>query len=354
MDALNTYSVKQLKNIVATHNASEKTNVIKGYGKMKKPELVKAIAEKIKQEHLMKILDALQLTSIVVGETMKIKVKRQPNKMETKLVEEMLMMMEEGGSKVAEKIRKSGKVDEMTAKQEEAIVEDFMKMMESQGSKMTEKVKKTKATKRQDTKEFRKKMREELGLDKSETETKGKAKSPPKTTTKPKQKKEQEKTEKEQEKDDKLDNAVSLFIDYMDEEHRSESAFFTVRWRGIFSHGETSGKGKKWIEWLEDGIESQYDMSSYMDDYGYSGLSINSNSPLTSRQKLEDLFRKRIKEAMVRNGFPYRTDYEDLQSNVDNVMDDFYNGSYDDIVKEIEMDTYSDYVSFEGGNEDED
>jgi hypothetical protein len=142
MDALKSYSVKQLKNIVATHNASEKANVIKGYGAMKKPELVKAISDQIKQEHLMKILDALQLTSIAVGETMKIKVKRQPNKMETKLVEEMLMMMEEGGSKVAEKIRKSGMVDEMTAKQEEKIVEDFMKMMESQGSKMTEKVKK--------------------------------------------------------------------------------------------------------------------------------------------------------------------------------------------------------------------
>jgi len=143
MEALKSYSVKQLKNIVATHNASEKTNVIKGYGAMKKPELVKAISDQIKQEHLMKILDALQLTSIVVGETMKIKVKRQPNKMETKLVEEMLMMMEEGGSKVAEKIRKSGMVDEMTAKQEEKIVEDFMKMIESQGSKMTEKVKKS-------------------------------------------------------------------------------------------------------------------------------------------------------------------------------------------------------------------
>jgi hypothetical protein len=143
MDALKSYSVKQLKNIVATHNASEKANVIKGYGAMKKPELMKAIAEQIKQEHLMKILDALQLTSMAVGETMKIKVKKQPSKMDTTLVEEMLMMMEEGGSKVAEKIRKSGMVDEMTAKQEEKIVEDFMKMMESQGGMMTEKGKKS-------------------------------------------------------------------------------------------------------------------------------------------------------------------------------------------------------------------
>lgn len=76
-------------------------------------------------------------------ETIKIKVKRPPNNMETKLVEEMLMMMEEGGSKVAEKIRKSGMIDEMTAKQEEAIVEDFMKMIESQGGMMTEKGKKS-------------------------------------------------------------------------------------------------------------------------------------------------------------------------------------------------------------------
>jgi hypothetical protein len=110
---------------------------------MKKPELVKAISKQIKQEHLMKILDALKLSTIVSGETIKIKVKKQPNKMETKLVEEMLMMMEEGGSKVAKKIRESGMVDEMTAKQEEKMVEDFMKMMESQGSKMTEKVKKS-------------------------------------------------------------------------------------------------------------------------------------------------------------------------------------------------------------------
>ncbi len=239
-------------------------------------------------------------------------------------------------------------VDEMTAKQEEAIVEDFMKMIESQGSKMTEKVNKTKATKRQDTKEFRKKMREALGLEQE------KKSPPPKSNIITKQKKEQKKTEKEQEKDDKLDNAVSLFIDYMDEEHENDSAFFTIRWKGIFNHRSTSGNGKKWIEWLEDGIVSDYNMSSYMDDDGYSGLSINSKSPLTSRQKLEDLFRKTIKESMVRNGFPYRTDYEDLQSNVDNVMDDFYNGSYEDIVKEIEMDTYSDYVSFEGGNQDED
>ncbi len=143
MEALNTYSVKQLKNIVVTHNASEKANIIKSYGKMKKPELVKAISKQIKQEHLMKILDALKLSTIVSGETIKIKVKKQPNKMETKLVEEMLMMMEEGGSKVAKKIRESGMVDEMTAKQEEKMVEDFMKMMESQGSKMTEKVKKS-------------------------------------------------------------------------------------------------------------------------------------------------------------------------------------------------------------------
>jgi len=143
MDALNTYSVKQLKNIVSTHNASEKVNMIKAYGKMKKPELINAINKQIKQEHLMKILEALKISTIVSGETMKIKVKRQPNKMETKMVEEMLMMMEEGGSKVAEKIRKSGKVDEMTSKQEQQIVDDFMKMMESQGSKMTEKVKKS-------------------------------------------------------------------------------------------------------------------------------------------------------------------------------------------------------------------
>ena len=77
----------------------------------------------------------------------------------------------------------------------------------------------------------------------------------------------------------------------MDEEHESESAFFNVRWRGIFSHGETSGKGKKWIEWLEDGIQSNYVMSEYMYEEGYSGLSINSKSPLSSRQKLEDLFK---------------------------------------------------------------
>jgi hypothetical protein len=35
-------------------------------------------------------------------------------------------------------------------------------------------------------------------------------------------------------------------------------------------------------------------------------------------------------------------------------MDDFYESNYEDIVKEIEMDTYSDYVEFEGGNQDED
>jgi hypothetical protein len=374
MEALNTYSVKQLKNIVVTHNASEKANIIKAYGKMKKPELVKAINKQIKQEHLMKILDALKIKRPASPpasppsspppaspETIKIKVKKQPNKMETKLVEEMLMMMEEGGSKIAEKIRKSGMIDEMTAKQEEAIVEDFMKMIESQGKESTINVLYTKGTKKQDTKEFRKKMREELGLDKSETETKAKAKSPPKTTTKPKQKKEQkktekeqEKTEKEQEKDDKIDNAVSLFIDYMDEEHENDSAFFTVRWKGIFSHGSTSGKGKKWIDWLEDGIASQYSMGTHMEEEGYSSLSIDPKSPLSSRQKLEDLFRKTIKESMVRNKFPYRTDYEDLQSNVDNVMDDFYESNYEDIVKEIEMDTYSDYVEFEGGNQDED
>jgi hypothetical protein len=348
MDALNTYSVKQLKNIVSTHNASEKVNMIKAYGKMKKPELVKAITQQIKQEHLMKILEALKISTIVSGETMKIKVKRQPNKMETKMVEEMLMMMEEGGSKVAEKIRKSGKVDEMTAKQEQQIVDDFMKMMESQGIESKIKFLSTKDTKRQETKDFRKKMREALGLEPE------KEAPPPKSNIITKEKKQQKKTEKEQEKEDKIDNAVSLFIDYMDEEHESESAFFNVRWRGIFSHGETSGKGKKWIEWLEDGIQSNYVMSEYMYEEGYSGLSINSKSPLSSRQKLEDLFRKTIKESMVRNKFPYRTDYEDLQSNVDNVMDDFYESNYEDIVKEIEMDTYAEYVEFEGRNEDED
>jgi hypothetical protein len=170
MDSLNSYSVKQLKNIVVTHNASEKINVIKAYGKMKKPELVKAISKQIKQEHLMKILDALKMKRpaspspsppasppktptmdlnemMDEPETIKIKVKKQPKKMDTKLVEEMLMMMEEGGSKVAEKIRKSGMIDEMTAKQEEAIVEDFMKMIESQGGMMTEKGKKNVAVK---------------------------------------------------------------------------------------------------------------------------------------------------------------------------------------------------------------
>jgi hypothetical protein len=143
MDALNTYSVKQLKNIVVTHNASEKVNMIKAYGKMKKPELVEAISKQIKQEHLMKILEALKISTIVSGETMKIKVKRQPTKMNTKMVEEMLMMMEEGGSKVAEKIRKSGMIDEMTAKQEQQIVDDFMKMFESQGEKAMGNVKKS-------------------------------------------------------------------------------------------------------------------------------------------------------------------------------------------------------------------
>lgn len=129
MEAIKSYSVKQLKNIVATHNASEKANGIKAYSKMKKPELVKAITEQIKQERLMKILDALQLTTDAVGETIKIKVKRQPNKMETKLVEQMLMMMEDAGSKVAKKIRQSSMVDKMTSKQEKKIVDDFMKMM---------------------------------------------------------------------------------------------------------------------------------------------------------------------------------------------------------------------------------
>jgi hypothetical protein len=130
MEALNSYSVKQLKNIVVTHNASEKANIIKAYGKMKKPELVKAISEQIKQEHLMKILDALSLSKTTMeSEIIKIKVKKQPTKMDTKLVEEMLMIMEDSGSKVAKKIMESGMIDEMTAKQEQKIVEDFMKMM---------------------------------------------------------------------------------------------------------------------------------------------------------------------------------------------------------------------------------
>lgn len=130
MEALNSYSVKQLKNIVVTHNASEKANIIKAYGKMKKSELVKAISEQIKQEHLMKILDALSLSKTTMeSEIIKIKVKKQPTKMDTKLVEEMLMIMEYSGSKVAKKIMESGMIDEMTAKQEQKIVEDFMKMM---------------------------------------------------------------------------------------------------------------------------------------------------------------------------------------------------------------------------------
>ena len=78
MEALNSYSVKQLKNIVVTHNASEKANIIKAYGKMKKSELVKAISEQIKQEHLMKILDALSLSKTTMeSEIIKIKVKKQ-------------------------------------------------------------------------------------------------------------------------------------------------------------------------------------------------------------------------------------------------------------------------------------
>lgn len=151
MEALTSYSLKQLKNIVVAHNASEKVNIIKKYGLMKKAELIKAIQENIKEEHLSKILSALKLSSVPIGETMKIKVKKQPNKMETKMVEEMLMIMEDYGSKAAEKIRKSGMVDEMTAKQEEKIVEDFMKMMEMGGEKATEKAMKTKETKRQQT-----------------------------------------------------------------------------------------------------------------------------------------------------------------------------------------------------------
>jgi len=142
MDALKSYSVKQLKNIITAHNASEKANVIKNYRTMKKGQLVKAISEQVKEEHLGKILEALQLVSVPVGETIKIKVKKQPIKMDTSLVEEMLMMMEEDGSKVAKKIRESAMIDEMTAKQEEQIVEDFMKMMERKQSRLQRNLKK--------------------------------------------------------------------------------------------------------------------------------------------------------------------------------------------------------------------
>lgn len=144
MDALKSYSVKQLKNIITAHNASEKANVIKNYRSMKKAELVKAISEQVKEEHLGKILEALQLVSVPASETIKIKVKKQPKKMDTTLVEEMLTMMEDAGSKVAGKIKKSAMVDEMTAKQEEQIVEDFMKMMERKQSRLQRNLKKKK------------------------------------------------------------------------------------------------------------------------------------------------------------------------------------------------------------------
>lgn len=142
MEALQSYSVKQLKNIIVAHNASEKVNIIKKYGLMKKPELIKAIQETIKQEHLSMILDALLLKSgkktprvslseemMPEEETIKIKVKKQGT-LDTKLVKEMLMIMEDNGSKAAKKIRKSAMINTMTAKQENAIVDDFIKMME--------------------------------------------------------------------------------------------------------------------------------------------------------------------------------------------------------------------------------
>jgi hypothetical protein len=168
MDQLENLKIKQLKNIVSTHNASEKANVIKNYSKMSKTELIKAIKTQVKQEHLAKILEALKIVQVEetapvaasmkiklkkdrpsppVGASMKIMVKKnrpsdQQGTLDTKLVKEMLMIMEDAGSKTAEKIRKSAMIDEMTAKQENAIVEDFIKMMESQGGMMTEKVKK--------------------------------------------------------------------------------------------------------------------------------------------------------------------------------------------------------------------
>jgi hypothetical protein len=135
-EALKSYSVKQLKNIITTHNASEKANVITNYRTMKKPQLVEAISKQIKDDHLSKILDALQLKSIQVGEKFKIKVKREPNQMENKMVKEMLTMMEDAGSKVARKIKKTAMIDEMSAKQQEKIVEDFLTMMENTGSRM--------------------------------------------------------------------------------------------------------------------------------------------------------------------------------------------------------------------------
>lgn len=180
MEHLQTLKLKQLKNIISTHNASEKANVIKNYSNMKKPELIKAIKTQVKNEHLVKILDALNIVKMVsepaVGTTTKIMVKKnrpssQEGTLDTKLVEEMLMIMEDAGSKTAEKIRKSAMVDEMTAKQENAIVEDFIKMIEMGGEKATESIKKTKMVKRQDTKlnkkqqrELKKKMEWEKGI----------------------------------------------------------------------------------------------------------------------------------------------------------------------------------------------
>ena len=85
-DTLNTYSVKQLKNIISKHNSLEKINIIKAYAKMKKSELVEAISQQIKQERLMTIVKSLKLTD--VGK-----------------VDELFGMIEEGGSKVAKKIK---------------------------------------------------------------------------------------------------------------------------------------------------------------------------------------------------------------------------------------------------------
>ena len=102
-DTLGSYSVKQLKNIISKHNSLEKVNVIKSYGSMKKAELVKAIKQKIKQERLMTILKSLKLSN--AGK-----------------VDELFGMIEEGGSKMKEKVKKSVSVKPPTSQKEEKDV----------------------------------------------------------------------------------------------------------------------------------------------------------------------------------------------------------------------------------------
>jgi len=104
MEQLKKYSVKQLKNIITAHNASEKANVIKNYRTMKKPDLISAIEKQIKEEHLSTILEALRLIE-------------RPSTPRVDLAE-MLSDTEEDDS------------PKMSPEEENKIFEDFLAMME--------------------------------------------------------------------------------------------------------------------------------------------------------------------------------------------------------------------------------